>query len=123
MTRTTRKSPTIGEQIIEGMKQAIAYERGDLPGVRTKTVTARHVSAAPPPRYTSRRIAKLRRDLSLSQPVLAMALNVSPQTVKAWEQGAREPDGAATRLLQLIERQPALVLKTVGIGARGGDGA
>lgn len=52
MTRTTRKNPTIGEQIIEGMKQAIAYERGELSGVRTKTVTARHVSAAPPPRWS-----------------------------------------------------------------------
>lgn len=123
MTRTTRKNPTIGEQIIEGMKQAIAYERGELSGVRTKTVTARHVSAAPPPRYTSRPIAKLRKDLSLSQPVLAMALNVSPRTVKAWEQGVREPDGAASRLLQLIEQQPALVLNTAGIGVRGGASA
>ncbi|HET7622742.1 MAG TPA: helix-turn-helix domain-containing protein [Gemmatimonadaceae bacterium] len=111
MAKSTTKS--IGEQIIEGLEEAVAYERGKLSGVRTKVVTARTVHAAPPPRYTSRKIAKLRKNLSLSQPVFAMALNVSPATVRAWEQGQREPDGATTRLLQIFEKQPRLVLDSI----------
>lgn len=111
MAKSTTKS--IGEQVIEGLEEAVAYERGKLSGVRTKVVTARTVHAAPPPRYTSRKIAKLRKNLSLSQPVFAMALNVSPATVRAWEQGQREPDGATTRLLQIFEKQPRLVLDSI----------
>jgi putative transcriptional regulator len=54
---------------------------------------------------SSRQIKKLREKLDLSQPVFAACLNVSPATVKAWEQGAKKPNGASLRLLQIVERR------------------
>ena len=47
-----------------------------------------------------------------------MALNVSAETVRAWEQGKREPDGAALRLLQITEQHPEWIMETVSIRNR-----
>jgi putative transcriptional regulator len=107
-----RKS--IGTQIVDGLNEAVAFERGELPATtRRVAVTARIADVAPAPLYTRDRIVRLRQRLRLSQPVFAMALNVSPETVRAWEQGKRVPDGAALRLLQLTEDHPGWVLESV----------
>ncbi len=97
-----RKKTSIGEQIIEGLEEAVAF--------------------SPAPTYSSVRIARIRDGLRLSQAVFAMALNVSAETVRAWEQGKREPDGAALRLLQIAEQHPEWVLETVSIRSRVGGG-
>ncbi len=47
-------------------------------------------------------IKKIRIREKVSQPVLAMYLNVSPYTVKHWEQGTKHPTGSALKLLNLI---------------------
>ena len=105
----------IGPTIIEGLRDAIAYERGERRDVRSRRVpiTARAATARPAPRYTGRGIAALRGRLELSQPVFAGALNVSPETVRAWEQSKRRPDGAALRLLEIAERHPEVILEHV----------
>jgi hypothetical protein len=51
-------------------------------------------------------IKALRLRLGFTQEVLAQKLNVSVSTVRAWEQGARLPSGAATRLLQHMGGSP-----------------
>lgn len=104
-----------GAAIIEGLEQAIAYERGLLGDVHVRRIpiTARSATARPAPRYSGRRIAALRTRLKLSQPVFAGALNVSPETVRAWEQSKRRPDGAALRLLEIAERHPEVILEHV----------
>jgi putative transcriptional regulator len=40
----------------------------------------------------------------MSQPVFASLLNVKTTTVRAWEQGQRSPDGAASRLLEILSK-------------------
>ena len=107
------RKPSIGARIIEGLEEALAFERGELEGVRLRRVpiTARSAAAKPAPRYDEKRVAALRARLKLSQPVFAGALNVSPETVRAWEQGKRRPDGAALRLLQVAERHPEVILE------------
>jgi putative transcriptional regulator len=82
------------------------------------TLTARVAEAPPAPTYTSARIARLRDRLRLSQSVFAMALNVSAETIRAWEQGKREPDGAALRLLQIVEQHPEWIMETVSLRER-----
>lgn len=47
-------------------------------------------------------IKKIRAREKVSQPVLAMYLNVSPYTVKHWEQGTKHPTGSALKLLNLV---------------------
>jgi putative transcriptional regulator len=51
--------------------------------------------------------------MELSQPVFAAALNVSPDTIRAWEQGKREPDGPTLRLLEVAEQHPEVFLQKV----------
>jgi putative transcriptional regulator len=47
-------------------------------------------------------IKKIRTREKISQPVFAMYLNVSPHTVKHWEQGTKHPAGSALKLLNLV---------------------
>jgi DNA-binding transcriptional regulator YiaG len=97
-----------GNALIGALEEAVAFERGDLPEVRVDRVeiTARNARITPAPAYDAERIRAIRRGLSLSQAVFAEMLNVSASTVRAWEQGAREPDGPTRRLLQVAELHP-----------------
>ena len=117
---TSKRRRNIGDAIIKGMREAIAFERGELPDVK---VTRRELPAAPAvrrrPGFAGARIARLRDQLRLSQPVFAEALNVSAETVKKWEQDTREPDGAAVRLLELAEDHPEWLLERLH-GRNGG---
>lgn len=106
----------LGGELIEALDQVRDLERGKGRGaarVHRVPRTARESDVPPAPPYSHRRVSKLRARLALSQPIFAAALNVSPETVRAWEQGKRHPDGAALRLLQLTEQRPALLLSMV----------
>ena len=107
-------SPTLGAQIIGGLHEAVAYEAGELDATtRRVSLSAREARVEPAPFFSRERIIELRGQLKLSQPLFAQALNVSPETVRAWEQGKREPDGAALRLLQLAEEHPSWVTASI----------
>ena len=43
--------------------------------------------------YSSAQIRAMRRDLNISQAVLAAVLNTSVSTVRSWEQGDKRPSG------------------------------
>ncbi len=105
---------TFGEALIASMKEALAFKRGEL-HLRARTVerTAREPRVDEPPSYDGARVKAVRAKLALSQPVFAAALNVSPQTVKAWERGARTPDGPTLRLLEIAEEHPQIFLAKV----------
>lgn len=49
------------------------------------------------------KIKKIRRCAGVSQAVLAKIINVSVAAIKQWERGERKPNGAALKLLTLIE--------------------
>lgn len=107
------KEKSFGELIIEGLQEAVAFERGELKDVKVRRVdlTSRNVQVTPPPRYGASRIAEIRRKLNVSQPVFASMLNVKPATVKAWEQGVREPEGPTRRLLEVAELNPNVITR------------
>ena len=65
-----------------------------------------------PPLFSADRVKEIRRGFDVSQEALARLLNVSLTTVRAWEQGALAPDGAATRLLSIAERRPEIILES-----------
>jgi putative transcriptional regulator len=111
----TKPKKSIGEQIIGGLEEALAYERGELSGVPVTRVllTAPKATVKPAPRYNGARVVRVRARLKLSQPVFAKALNVSAETVRSWEQEKRVPDGAALRLLQVAEQHPEVILENV----------
>lgn len=51
----------------------------------------------------------VRKKIRLTQEGLAALLGVSLGTVRNWEQGRNEPNGAAATLLRLLDRHPELV--------------
>jgi len=63
-----------------------------------------------PPQFSAEKIRAVRTHLKLSQPVFAGILNVSGSTVRAWENGMREPEGPSLRLLELAEKHPEMLL-------------
>ncbi len=107
---------TWGKVVIEGLKQAIAYERGELANVRVHSVkvTSRKAHVELPPWYAPHLIREIRQKLSVSQAIFAEMLGVSASSVRAWEQGKREPDGPARRLLQIAELHPTVLVDVCG---------
>jgi len=104
-----------GDLLIQGLREARAVVRGDAePARRTRrTMTVREADVRPPRSYTGVRIRKIREDLGISQNLFARVLNASPDTVKAWEQDRRHPDGMALTLLDVAERHPEALLDRV----------
>ena len=45
----------------------------------------------------------------LSQSQFAAALRISPRTLQQWEQGRRQPSGAAETLLKIVARHPEVL--------------
>lgn len=96
-----------GALLIQGLQEAIAFERGEITArvrIRSKA------TIPPPPPYDAKRIQAVRRKLKLNQRDFASALNVSDKTVKAWEQGVKPPSGSALRLLEIAETHPETLL-------------
>jgi putative transcriptional regulator len=56
-------------------------------------------------------IVRVRLRSGLSQAQFAAALGVSKRTLEQWEQGRRQPSGAAKTLLKIAERHPEVLLE------------
>lgn len=54
-------------------------------------------------------IVAARLKSGLSQREFAAALNISPRTLQQWEQGRRQPSGAAETLLRIVARHPEVL--------------
>lgn len=58
-------------------------------------------------------VAKIRLKTGLSQSQFAVALQISPRTLQQWEQGRRQPSGAANTLLRIISRHPEVLHEVI----------
>lgn len=110
MTRKRPKARNAG-RLVSALNEAIAIERGQVraTAITRRVVTAREARAAAAPAYSAGEVRDIRYKLALSQPVFAQALNVSPETVRAWEQGKKQPGGPAARLLEIARTYPDLI--------------
>ena len=88
----------IGQEILQAIQD-----------VKRGRIGARHVIA--PNDITSTRLKT-----GLSQSQFAEALRISPRTLQQWEQGRRQPSGAAETLLKIVARHPD-VLKDISQAA------
>lgn len=57
------------------------------------------------------RVVRVRLKSGLSQTQFAAVLGVSKRTLQQWEQGRREPSGAAQTLMKIAERHPEVLLE------------
>lgn len=93
-----RKTQTVGESIIEGLQQAIAWTRGENDKVR--------VTLAPVPEVDVREV---RTKMGLSQAQFATKFGLPPATLRNWEQGRSRPDASTRVLLAVIAKHPEAV--------------
>jgi putative transcriptional regulator len=104
-----------GDLLLQGLREVHDIVCGDVePARRVRRMrTARETVVAPPRQYRGDRIQKIREQMGLSQSVFAQVLNASPDTIKAWEQDKRQPDGMALALLEVAEHHPKVLLDRV----------
>ncbi len=89
-----------GQSILRGAREALAYAKGNQDGF------VAHVPE-------SVDVAAIRKGLKLSQAKFAARFGFALDAVQNWEQGRRQPDGAARAFLRVIEREPQAVLKAL----------
>ena len=93
-----RKRQTVGESIIEGLNEAIAWTRGENDKVR---VTLVHVPEVD--------VRLVRKRMGLSQSEFATKFGFPPATLRNWEQGRSRPDAPTRVLLAVIAKHPEAV--------------
>jgi putative transcriptional regulator len=86
----------LGQDLVESASEALAIANGRASPARTFTFEGVDVVA-------------IRRRLGLSQDKFAKRFNLSPGSVRDWEQGRRRPEGPAIALLKVIEYAPEIV--------------
>ena len=96
------KEPNFGEALLEGLREAVAWKRGDL------ALEVVNIDPMPPTR-----IRALRKRVARSAREVEMRFGIPAATVNNWEQGRRSPDPAARALLVVIEREPEAVLRAL----------
>jgi putative transcriptional regulator len=86
----------LGDDLIEGMKEALAYAKGDERGTRVTVVHVPDVKA-------------IREQLGLSQEAFSKTYHIPLATVRGWEQNRRRPDATASAYLTVIAKVPAAI--------------
>lgn len=95
---------TIQDMLNSGLKSSFTKKELNSLGVKIPAVL-----------ITSTQIKEIRKKTNLSQTVFANLLNVSPSSVRQWEQGTRSPTGATKVLLELLNKSPHLLDYRIGV--------
>jgi len=93
MSKKTKEltSEELGEKLLQSVKEMRAGK-----ATRVMQIAGNESAAA-------------RLKTGLSQILFAQALQISPRTLQEWEQGRREPSGAAKALIQIAFRHPEVI--------------
>ena len=89
------------EQLTQSLREAGKIRRGEMKSSRLFKIDPKND------------IVKVRGKLGLSQSKFAAILGISVDTLQNWEQGRREPTGAARVLLRIAAKHPRLLLEVV----------
>ena len=92
------------DSIRKGLKEAIRYARGRAPRPEYRV----HVPATVD-------VRAIRTKLKLTQRGFAARFGFSVNTLRHWEQGTRQPEGATRAYLLVIDRAPDVVQKALRI--------
>jgi putative transcriptional regulator len=97
----TKLSPFAAD-LVQAMNEAIAYTAGEETGAITHTVEVSTIDTK-----------AIRKHLGLTQEQMAAFLGTSVSGYRKWEQGQRQPNGAARTLLRVMEKEPEAVLRAL----------
>ena len=92
----------IAEELVVSMREALAHAGG-------KPVKARITKV----RISPVDVKAIRAKLAMTQEQMALLLGVSLSGYRKWEQGERQPHGAARTLLRVMEQEPAAVARVL----------
>lgn len=90
--------------IMAGLTEAIEDARAT-----EKKLQRRVVSVVPVKEYSSSEVKQIREKTGFSQRLFANYMGVSVKTVEAWEAGTNHPNGAASRMLNMMEMDENLI--------------
>jgi putative transcriptional regulator len=93
-----RKQRTLGQSIIQGLNEAIAWTEGENDDVRVTLVHLPDVN-----------VKEVRTRMGLSQAQFAARFGFPPATLRNWEQGRSYPDAPTRVLLAVIAKHPEAV--------------
>lgn len=94
----TKQNSSVGQRIVEGLDEAIAWSQGKKIGARVTLVTVPAVD-----------VRQLRQRMGLSQSQFATRFGLPPGTLRNWEQGRSVPDAPTRVLLAVIAKHPEAV--------------
>lgn len=97
-----RTEGTLGERLVDSMKELRAHLRGEI----QLSETVYHV----PPETNVR---ALRKKLGLSQADFAALFGFNVRSLQDWEQGRREPEIPIRAYLAVIQRDPEAVIRAL----------
>jgi putative transcriptional regulator len=89
--------------ILDGLEDAVAFTQG-VPERGRKRVVMVPVDVD---------VKAIRKRQKLSQGAFAERFGFAVDSVQNWEQGRRQPEGAARLLLNIIDREPAVVQRVL----------
>ncbi len=89
---------TVQDMLNSGIKTSFTKKELDSLGIKIPEI-----------QLTTYQIKAIREQMNLSQTVFAKLLNVSPSSIRQWEQGKRKPTGSTKVLLELLGKSPHLL--------------
>ncbi len=89
---------TVQDMLNSGIKTSFTKKELDSLGIKIPEI-----------QLTTFQIKAIREQMNLSQTVFARLLNVSPSSIRQWEQGKRKPTGSTKVLLELLKKSPHLL--------------
>jgi putative transcriptional regulator len=98
---------SLGELVAEGFEEFAKEVKTKKHAVPTKFTCHKVALNLQPTEYSPELVKKTRTVLGASQVVFAQFIGVSPQAVRAWEQGRNTPRDSACRLMDEIRHEPA----------------
>jgi putative transcriptional regulator len=98
-----KKASSFANDLMEAMEQAAAHASGlAVGGIVEHHVAVETIDAK-----------SIRKELNLTQEKMASYLGTSVSGYRKWEQGQRQPSGAARNLLLVMAREPEAVLRAL----------
>ncbi len=95
----TGKRSSFGADLIEGMKQIAAHQRGEI---ELEQVWPKPID-----------VKAIRKRVKMSQAEFSRAYGISKRALQEWEQGGRQPDSAARAYLMVIAKEPVVVRRAL----------
>lgn len=92
----------VADNIRQGLNETVAYAQGNADKAAYRVHVPQKID-----------VKAIRADLDMTQESFASRFGFSINTLRHWEQGARQPEGPTRAYLMVIQREPKMVQKAL----------